>query len=87
VTTRGRSRPTSSPCTGWGLSEQLLAVIADALHAANWQRANAGRKHTTPKPQPIPRPGVKDTRTRRRGEVLPLDEVKRRHAKYRPVEA
>lgn len=37
----------------WSLTDHLLAVIADALHGANWQRGEG--KGT--KPKPIPRPG------------------------------
>lgn len=37
----------------WGLTEHLLATIADALHMGNWQRGGGrGRR-----PRPIPRPG------------------------------
>lgn len=70
----------------WGLTEQLLASVADAVRVANWQRANAGKKRPSPRPQPIVRPGVEDTRKVYRGAVLPLAEVKARHAKYRPVQ-
>lgn len=38
----------------WGLTEQLLAIVADTLSAANYQRA--GGKGT--RPRPLPRPGV-----------------------------
>jgi hypothetical protein len=40
----------------WGITDHLLAVVADALHAANWQRG--GGKGM--RPQPIQRPGVED---------------------------
>lgn len=40
----------------WKTGDYLLAVVADALHGANWQRGNGkGRK-----PQRIPRPGMPD---------------------------
>jgi hypothetical protein len=39
---------------GWTLESHLLAVVADALRGANWQRS--GGKGS--KPKPIPRPGV-----------------------------
>lgn len=37
----------------WTADTYLLAVIGDALHAANWQRA--GDRHAQ-RPKPIPRP-------------------------------
>lgn len=43
---------------GWGLSEQLLAAIADAVQGGNWQRSG-GRGL---RPKPIPRPGVTERR-------------------------
>lgn len=59
----------------WGLSEHLLAVIADALHAANWQRAGA----EDDPPRPIPRPGVEDVgaadEERFVGEAMTADEL------------
>lgn len=39
----------------WDLHAHLLAVAADALHVANWQRS--ARKGARP-PKPIPRPGT-----------------------------
>jgi hypothetical protein len=38
----------------WKITDHLLAVVADALHNANWQRG--GGKGTRPKP--IQRPGA-----------------------------
>lgn len=40
----------------WGVTDQLLAVIADDLAVANWQRA--GKKNAA-KPKPIQRPWEK----------------------------
>lgn len=40
----------------WSIEAQLMAVVADSVAIANWQRA--GRK-TAPKPKPIPRPWEK----------------------------
>lgn len=37
----------------WSLNTFLLALVADALHAANWQR---GGKKNAPRPKPLPRP-------------------------------
>lgn len=41
----------------WTLTDQLLALIADQLAAANWQRGGG----VGPRPKPIPRPGVVDS--------------------------
>jgi len=58
-------RAASPDQAGWGLTEQLLAALVDAVQIGNWQRQ--GRTHS-PRPKPIPRPGVKDrTRTIGRG--------------------
>nr|DAY30432.1 MAG TPA: protein of unknown function (DUF5361) [Caudoviricetes sp.] len=43
----------------WGVTEYLLADVADLLAISNWQRASSGRKSPLPKPKPLPRPGVK----------------------------
>lgn len=54
----------------WGLAEQLLAAIADALNGANWQRA--GSKGRAPKP--IDRPGVRpESKTYGKGGVPASD--------------
>ena len=37
----------------WGMTEHLLATIADALNMGNWQRGGGKGK----RPGPIPRPG------------------------------
>lgn len=49
----------------WGLEHHLLALIADLLAGANWQRG--GGKGS--KPRPIPRPGVSDEPTGTRDGV------------------
>ena len=46
--------PEESP---WGLSEHLLAVIADGVVAGNWMQSRDGQKNRN-RPKPIPRPGV-----------------------------
>jgi len=57
----------------WGLTEQLLASVFDALAVISWQLS--GDKQA-PRPKPMPRPGVADPtirhgRTNRpRGEVV-----------------
>lgn len=44
-----------APQFEWGTTDYLLALIADLLAAANWQRAGSRR---APRPKPIPRPGA-----------------------------
>lgn len=41
----------------WGLSEHLLAVVADAVIAGNWMQSRDGQKNRH-RPKPIKRPGV-----------------------------
>ena len=45
--------PESAP---WDVAEYLLALIADQLAAANWQRANSGSKRPKAPPKPMWRP-------------------------------
>lgn len=58
----------------WGAQEQLLATIADALHAANWQRAQGKERD---RPKPIPRPGVEQVKQHGDGAVS-MDEMRER---------
>ena len=46
----------AGPDSIWGLQEHLLALIADLLNVANWQRTG---DENAKRPEPIPRPGVK----------------------------
>jgi len=48
-------RATAGPDHIWDLHGHLLAVIADVLLVANWQR---GGDENAKKPEQIPRPGV-----------------------------
>ncbi len=57
----------------WGLKEQLLAVIADALHGANWQRSGG----TGARPKPI-RPSDDQPKKQYGAKPLPMDEMARR---------
>lgn len=41
----------------WGLSEQLLALVADYLAWLQWAQTEDGSKNRN-RPKPIPRPGV-----------------------------
>lgn len=57
----------------WGLPEQLLAVVADELRVANWQRSGGKRKDA---PKPIPRPGVEDKSSATYGrDAVSIDEM------------
>jgi hypothetical protein len=66
----------------WSADTYLLALIGDALQAANWQRANAGAKAKSPFPKPIPRPQVEGQQKQGRrlgaGKGVPIDEMKQR---------
>lgn len=63
----------------WGPEAYLLALIGDALQAANWQRA--GDRHAQ-RPKPIPRPDVtgrpKSGRVVGAGNGIPIDQMKQR---------
>jgi hypothetical protein len=61
----------------WDRDELLLAGIYDLLAAANWQRS--GRKNS-PKPKPLPRPGVNLPTKRFGNKSIPIDEWRRRRA-------
>lgn len=71
----------------WGDAEYLLAAIVDLLQGANWQRGNAGVKHPSAKPKPIPRPGErrKSAGTRYGGGV-PSENVREILTSFDPVE-
>lgn len=47
----------------WGDTEHLLADVVDLLHIQLWQKTKRG----TPRPKPVPRPGVKAKGERRFG--------------------
>ena len=53
----------------WGVTDYLLATIADALAVANWQRASQGRRAPGPRPKPIPRPGAEEKQVFGRGAI------------------
>lgn len=69
------ARAVHGPATVWGDQEYLLAQIADALHAGNWQRGHG----KGPRPRPMPRPGVEpDPGTKQYGGdrgAMPLSEA------------
>lgn len=60
----------------WGLPEQLLAAVLDALNVANWQRQGDKRAK---RPKPIRRPGVAEPGERRFGsKKYTVEQLKRR---------
>ena len=57
----------------WGISEHLLAIIADSSRARVWQEGSGKSKD---KPKPIPRPGIENTeRTTYKYDVLPVSDM------------
>ena len=57
----------------WGISEHLLAIIADSSRARVWQE---GSGKSRDKPKPIPRPGIENTeRTVYKYDVLPVNDM------------
>lgn len=50
----------------WGAVEHLLADLRDLLIAANWQRSGDPK---IPRPEPIPRPGMRPQRDERKTEL------------------
>ena len=57
----------------WGISEHLLAIIADSSRARVWQEGSGKARD---KPKPIPRPGIENTeKTVYRYDVLPVNEM------------
>lgn len=61
----------------WGLTEQLLAAIADGVRVGNWQR---GGDKKVKRPKPIPRPGVVDPSARKfkANKTYSVDELRDR---------
>ncbi len=60
----------------WSLTDYLLALIADQLATANWQRSGDPK---IPRPKPIPRPGVEmpDDGTKHYGStVISLEDAR-----------
>lgn len=55
----------------WSIEAQLLALVADTLAVANWQRAG---KKSAPKPKRIPRPWEKPKTTALGRDAIPISE-------------
>lgn len=45
----------------WGLTEHLLAVVADAVIQGNWMQSRDGHRNRN-RPKPIQRPGIESTK-------------------------
>lgn len=56
----------------WTTTDELLAMVFDALQIANWQRP--GRKNL-PRPKPYPRPG-RDRGPKTYGTALSVEEMR-----------
>lgn len=63
--------PDESP---WGLSEHLLAVVADAVIQGNWMQSRDGQKNRN-RPKPIKRPGV-ETSKKFGGKAESIDSIR-----------
>lgn len=59
----------------WGLSEHLLAVVADAVIAGNWMQSRDGQKNKN-RPKPIPRPGVEPDRKKFGGQAESMETIR-----------
>lgn len=55
---------------GWTVTDHLVALVADTLAVANWQRQG---KRNAPRPKPLPRPGMKEDRVYG-SDPIPLSE-------------
>lgn len=62
--------------SGWGISEHLLALVADYLAWIQWTKTEDGQKNRN-RPKPIERPGVeRPTDTRKIGaDPVPIAEL------------
>jgi hypothetical protein len=60
----------------WGLPEQLLATVVDAVQVGNWQFAAANSKRKPPAPTPLPRPGV-GRKKPKKAAGIPLSQAKK----------
>ena len=59
----------------WGLSEHLLAVIADAVIAGNWMQSKDGQRNKN-RPKQIPRPGVTPDKKKFGGQAESIDTIR-----------
>lgn len=61
--------------TQWGLSEHLLAVVADAVIAGNWMSSKDGQKNRN-RPKPIQRPGIAPDKKQFGGRAESMDSIR-----------
>lgn len=59
----------------WGLSEHLLAVLADAVIQGNWMQSRDGQKNRN-RPKPIPRPGATPDNEKFGGKAESIDAIR-----------
>lgn len=59
----------------WGLSEHLLAVVADAVIQGNWMQSRDGQKNRN-RPKPIKRPGIKPDAQKFGGKAESVDAIR-----------
>lgn len=59
----------------WGLSEHLLAVVADAVIQGNWMQSRDGQKNRN-RPKPIQRPGVAPANKKFGGQAESIDAIR-----------
>jgi len=59
----------------WGLSEHLLAVVADAVIAGNWMQSRDGQRNRN-RPTPIQRPGVVPDKKKFGGQAEDIDTIR-----------
>jgi hypothetical protein len=69
--TSALSRAINDEAADWSLESHLLALIADQLGVANWQRQG---KKGAPRPKRVPRPGQKQTQKIGR-DPLPVNDL------------
>ena len=67
--------PVTSEESPWGLSEHLLAAIADAALAGNWMQSKDGQKNRN-RPKPIPRPGLEPADKKYGGKAESIDSIR-----------
>jgi hypothetical protein len=63
----------------WSVTDYLLAIVCDALAAANWQRGGGGGA----RPHPLTRPGQRKPRIGGGGNVMTLDKAREWRKKRR----
>lgn len=69
--TSSLSRAINGEAADWGVTEHLLALIADHLAGANWQRGGGQGMQ----PRPVRRPGADtESRTFGSGDAIPMSQ-------------